>query len=114
VDLDKNDFIGRDAALAERDEGPAHKRVTLVVDDDGVDVMGDEPVWCEGEVVGWVTSGGYAHYVDKSVALAYVRSEAVGGVDGGAGFEVEILGRRRPAAIAPQPLLDPRAERMRG
>ncbi len=39
------------------------------------DVLGDEPIWHEGKVVGWVTSGGYAHYVDKSMAQGYVPKE---------------------------------------
>jgi len=113
VDLDKNDFIGRDAALEEREEGPERRLVTLVVDDDGVDVIGDEPVWRDGEVIGWVTSGGYAHYVGKSVALAYVPA-AYAGVDTAGAFEVEILGDRRSATLARQPLFDPEGARMRG
>jgi dimethylglycine dehydrogenase len=113
VDLDKNDFIGRDAALEEREEGPKRRLVTLVVDDDGVDVIGDEPVWRDGEVIGWVTSGGYAHYVGKSVALAYVPA-AYAGVEMAGAFEVEILGDRRSATLARQPLLDPEGARMRG
>jgi dimethylglycine dehydrogenase len=113
VAMDKNDFIGRDAALKERDEGPERRLVTLVVDDDGVDVMGDEPVWRDGEVIGWVTSGGYAHYVGKSVALAYVPA-AHAGVEALGTFEVEILGDRRSATLATRPLLDPGGARMRG
>jgi dimethylglycine dehydrogenase len=113
IALDKNDFIGRDAALKERDEGPERRLVTLVVDDDGVDVMGDEPVWRDGEVIGWVTSGGYAHYAGKSIALAYVPA-AHADVDGEGAFEVEILGDRRPASLARQPILDPEGARMRG
>ena len=44
----------------------------FVVADAGADCIGDEPVWHAGRVVGWITSGGYAHHVGKSVALAYV------------------------------------------
>ena len=113
IAMDKNDFIGRDAALNERDGGPERRLVTLVVDDDGVDVIGDEPVWRDGEVIGWVTSGGYAHYAGKSIALAYVPA-AHAGVEGEGAFEVEILGDRRPATLARQPILDPEGARMRG
>ena len=113
VDLEKNDFIGRDGAMKERHEGPKRRLVTLVVDDDGVDVMGDEPVWRNGEVIGWVTSGGYAHHANKSVALAYVPAVNANVTEAGA-FEVEILGNRRPATLAPAPLFDPAGARMRG
>ena len=42
------------------------------VDANDADAIGDEPVWHDGKVVGWVTSGGYGHTVGKSVALGYV------------------------------------------
>ncbi len=112
VDLGKNDFIGRDAALRERDEGPKRRRVTLVVDAAEVDVIGDEPVWHDGKVVGWVTSGGYAHHVKRSLALAYIPAELAGNGTIGR-FEVEILGERRPAHLSPEPLFDPESKRMR-
>ena len=72
IDLRKNDFIGRDAAAKEKQNGPARRLVTLVVDATDADTIGDEPVWHDGKVVGWITSGGYAHYSGKSVALGYV------------------------------------------
>ena len=113
VDLNKNDFVGRDGAIKERDEGPKRRLVTLVVDADDADVIGDEPVWRDDRVIGWVTSGGYAHYVKKSVALAYVPTAHAGVTDANA-FEVEILGDKRKATLTPRPLLDPQGARMRG
>jgi dimethylglycine dehydrogenase len=111
VDLAKNDFIGRDGALREKEKGPARRLVTFVVDDAGADVIGDEPVRLDGKVVGWVTSGGYAHYVGKSVALGYVPA-GLAGAQGS--FNIEILGDWRPARIAARPLFDPEGARMRG
>ena len=43
--------------------------------DEPADVIGDEPVWHDGEVVGWVTSGAYAHYSGVSLALGYIPAE---------------------------------------
>jgi dimethylglycine dehydrogenase len=64
-------------------------------------------------VVGWVTSGGYAHYVQKSMAQGYVPRELA--LDESEGlFEIEILGVRRAARINVEPLFDPKGERMRG
>jgi dimethylglycine dehydrogenase len=111
VDLRKNDFIGRDAVLAAKEAGPKRRIATFVVDDNGADAQGDEPVWHHGKVVGWVTSGGYAHHVGKSVAIGFVPAELAGAGDG---FAVEILGERRPARIAREPLFDPQGKRMRG
>ncbi|NNG05032.1 MAG: GcvT family protein [Inquilinus sp.] len=111
VALDKGDFIGREALMRARDEGPARRLVVLRVEAADADAIGDEPIWGGDEVVGWVTSGGYAHHAGASVALGYVRTEAV---DAGADYAVEIIGERRPARLQPQPLFDPDAARMRG
>lgn len=64
------------------------------------------------EVVGFVTSGGHAHWSGKSIALGYVPVELM--EDSGAEFTVEILGERRAATLLREPILDPRGERMRG
>ncbi|MEM7198588.1 MAG: glycine cleavage T C-terminal barrel domain-containing protein, partial [Pseudomonadota bacterium] len=110
VDFTKNDFIGRDAALHERDEGPECCLITLCVSATDADVMGDEPIWHKDEVVGWVTSGGYAHYVDQSLALGYVRAECSEKDE----FQVEVLGVRCDAKRVPEPLFDANSSRMRG
>ena len=76
--------------------------------DDPADVIGDEPVWHGDEVVGWITSGGYGHHVGQSIALGYVPTALATpeGPEGGR-FEIEIIGRRRPARLQPEPLFDP-------
>ena len=112
VDLKKNDFIGREAAVREKEEGGKLRRVTFIVDAKDADALGDEPIWHAGEVIGWVTSGGYAHYVDRSLAQGYVPKEL--GVIGGGSFQIEVLGERRAAHIQHDPLFDPDGARMRG
>ncbi|MYF83772.1 MAG: FAD-dependent oxidoreductase, partial [Acidimicrobiia bacterium] len=110
VALDKGEFVGDEAARREREKGPERRLVTMVVDVADADAVGDEPVWHGGEVVGWVTSGGYAHTVGCSVALGYVPSELA---EPGQRFEIEILGSRRKATLQPAPLFDPQGIRMR-
>ena len=44
VRLDK-DFIGREAAAREAEDGPRLRRVGLVIEAENADVMGDEPIW---------------------------------------------------------------------
>jgi dimethylglycine dehydrogenase len=114
-----HEFIGRAAHDQElADGGPKRRLVTFVVEPDPggpADVIGDEPVWHDGEVVGWITSGGYGHHVKESIALGYVPTELASpdgpGTDGR--FEIEIIGRRRPARLQPEPLFDPQGLRMR-
>jgi dimethylglycine dehydrogenase len=110
VDLKKNDFIGREAAAEERATGAGRRLVTFTVDADGADAIGDEPVWHDGKVVGWITSGGYAHTAGQSVALGYVPA-ALGVAS--SGFEIEIIGQRRRAVRLDEPLFDPKGLRMR-
>jgi dimethylglycine dehydrogenase len=110
IDWNKPEFVGRAAALRDRDEGPKRRLVTLVVDAGDADASGDEPVWHDGKVVGWVTSGGYGHCVGKSIALAYVPAALA---RDGLEFDVEIIGERRRALLAEQALYDPQGERMR-
>jgi dimethylglycine dehydrogenase len=64
-------------------------------------------------VIGWITSGGYAHHVKLSMAQGYVPA-ALAGQTGDGFFEIEILGQRRPARILAEPPFDPAGERMRG
>jgi len=63
-------------------------------------------------VVGWVTSGGYAHYVGLSMAQGYVPAALAERGEEGL-FEVEIMGERRRARIAVEPPFDPEGARMR-
>jgi dimethylglycine dehydrogenase len=107
----KNDFIGRDAAVAEKETPPARLLATFVVDADDADVWGDESIFLGDEVIGFVTSGGYAHYSEKSVALGLIPRELV--VDGSE-FEIEILGDKRPAKLITEALFDPTGEKARG
>ncbi len=109
VDLTKNDFIGLEAARAEKASGGTLRRVSMVVDASDADVLGDEPIWHKGKVVGWATSGGFAHYLNKSMAQGYVPKELVDET----GFEIEIIGEMRKATIVHEPLFDPKGEKMR-
>jgi dimethylglycine dehydrogenase len=110
IALGKGDFIGREAALKEKETGPERRLVTLSVDAADADAVGDEPIWHDGKVVGWVTSGGFGHTVGTSIVLGYVTAATAAA---SRGFEVEILGERRPARLAPEPLHDPKGARMR-
>ncbi|MEM7653729.1 MAG: FAD-dependent oxidoreductase, partial [Pseudomonadota bacterium] len=89
VKFEKNeDFVGRAALMKRRDEEDRKRLITLAIEVSDADVMGDEPIWHDGDVVGWVTSGGYAHHVEVSVALGYVPAPLADPAANGS-FEVE-------------------------
>lgn len=105
------DFIGKAGAAAERASGGKMRLRAFIMDADDADVIGDEAIWHGGAVVGWITSGGYAHNAGKSIAMGYVPREVA---DETEGFEIELLGKRHKARLQPVALFDPELERMRG
>jgi dimethylglycine dehydrogenase len=105
------DFIGRSVAEAERANPPARTLVTFIVDADDADVTAYEPVFIDGKVQGFCTSGGYSHWAGKSVAYALVPRALAGD---GMKAEIEILGQMRPAVQVTTPLFDPEGLRLRG
>ncbi len=111
VSFKKNDFIGRDAAMRERETAPARRLTTLLVDAEDADVVAYEPIFDGEDVIGFCTSGGYAHFSARSVAIGFLPRERIAD---GAEFEIEILGARRRAVVHQTPLFDPDASRMRG
>ena len=111
VALAKGDFIGCAAAREESAQGPKRQRIGFVVDADDADAIGDEAVWCNGAVVGWITSGGYCHSSDCSYATGYVDSAFLVDV-ASAKWEIEILGEMRSARLQLTPLFDPQGIRM--
>ncbi len=89
---------------------PKIGRSKSVEDSDAAAILGiRDGDW---RVVGWVTSGGYAHFVQKSLAQGYVPAALAEDESEGL-FEIEILGKRCKARINVEPLFDPAAERMR-
>jgi dimethylglycine dehydrogenase len=105
------DWIGKAAALAERAAGPARRLSAFAVEAGDADVVAWEPIWLDGAVQGYCTSGGYAHWPQTSVALGFVPADRA--VEGLA-VEIEILGERRPARLITRPLFDPDGARLRG
>jgi len=112
IDWDKPDFIGKVAAVAERNgNGPEKIQVTLEIEDGDSDASGYEPIWSEaGDMVGFVTSGAYGHTVKKSLAMALIEPALA---NEGTAVTVHIVGvERRAKVITPSPY-DPNGMAMR-
>jgi len=109
---DKGAFVGREAAMAERDgNGPSKILVTLEVEDGDSDASGFEPVWAGEKKIGFVTSGGYGHTLGKSLAMALIDPDhAAEGTD----LSVHIVGKERAAKVVPASPYDPKGQAMRG
>jgi len=111
VAFQKGDFVGRAALFEQRRAGLRKRLATLEVDATDADCWGSEAVWAGDRVVGITTSGGYAHWLGLSLAVAYLDAEVSAP---GTRLEVEILGERRSARAVVEPLFDPDNLRPRG
>ena len=105
------DWIGKAPAMAEQAAGPKRRLATFVVDADDADVVAWEPIWLDGAVAGFCTSGGFSHFTGTSVAYGFLPADRVAD---GLPVEIEILGVRRPARVHLAPLFDADGARMRG
>ena len=106
------DWIGKAAALREKAEGATRRLAWFEVDARAADVVAWEPIWLDGAVVGFCTSGGYSHWTGKSLAYGFLPAAAAG-IEG-LGVEIEILGERRPARQLIRPVWDADGARLRG
>ena len=86
------------------------KLVTMTIDVDGADVSFDEAILKDGAAVGYVTSGGYAHRVGRSMAMGYVAAEHA--VPGSL-LQVEILGEMYDARVLDGAIYDANGANMR-
>ena len=105
------DWIGKAPATAEKASGARRVLANFVVDADDADVVAWEPIWLDGAVAGFCTSGGYSHFAEKSVAIGFLPA---GAARDGLRVEIEILGERRPARLMTEALFDADGARMRG
>lgn len=98
VDNSRANFLGA-AALAGR---PIRKRLTcLTFDDEGIMPLGKEPVFANGNLVGYITSAGFGYTIGSGIALAYLPADLP--ADGSLSFEY--FGTRYPMRVAKEPLL---------
>jgi dimethylglycine dehydrogenase len=110
VRLDKPDFIGKAPTERAAALPPKERLASFVVEANGVDCFGGEAIFRNGELAGYVTSGAFGHHVRESLALGYVKPQFF---EHEAAFEIELLGKRRPAILSQHARFDPEGTRMR-
>ena len=104
------DFIGREALLQARKQGPRRRLCMLTIDDDACVIYGGEAVYVNGRLVGRVRSGGYGYTVGKNICLSYLPLELAAA---GTAVKVEMFAERIPAEVAADVLYDPKGARLR-
>ena len=109
-------FIGHEALARQRDAGPLTKRlVQFRLNDPAPLLYHLEPILRDGEIVGYLTSGGYGHHLGGAVGLGYVNCPQ--GVDqdwlAGGHWQIEVALTAVDATASLAPLYDPKGQRMR-
>ena len=110
VDLEKGDFIGRDALAAAKENGPERKMCCFTLDSDEPMLLhGGETISRDGEVLGVVTSGGYGYTVGKTIAYGFLPTDRATPNEG---FTIEIYTQQHPATRHLGALYDPKREKI--
>ena len=109
VSAQKTDFVGHKALQGISDSTIARRLACLVIDDGHSVVLGHEPVFLDGQPVGYVTSAAFGHTVAAPIAYAWLPASATPGTR----VEIQYFGRRIAATVAAEPLVDPQMKRIR-
>jgi 4-methylaminobutanoate oxidase (formaldehyde-forming) len=108
-------FIGRDALLRQKEQGVDRRLVQFALDADAPQLFHNEPIWRDGRLAGFLTSGMHGHTLGRPLGMGYVSGDAridAEFISSGT-YEIEIAGRRYPATASLRPFYDPKSERIR-
>ena len=120
VKLDKpsgkyGDFIGREGVLKKKQVGLSKRFMQFLLTDPEPLVFHNEPIWRNGTLAGYLTSGAYGHHLKGAVGLGYVTCEPGEKADdmNASTYEIEVAGERIAATGSLMALYDPKSERIR-
>jgi sarcosine dehydrogenase len=107
-------FLGREALLKQKQQPLKRQLVIFVLEDPGPMLWGSEPIYRNGQPVGYTTSGSYGHTVGAAVAMGYVNNSA--GVNSdfikSGRFEINVSGERFSARAYLRAPYDPERKRI--
>ena len=114
VDLSKPDFIGKAAVAARKESGHKARMVQFLLQDSQPLLYHNEPILRDGEIVGYLSSGGYGHTLGAAVGLGYVPCEGQSATEVlASSYEIDIKGTRVKATASLKPMYDPKSENVR-
>ena len=111
VHLNKGNFIGRDALVKWQQKGFKNKMVMLEVHDiEDADVLGNNPIYSDGKVIGRATGGNYGFRVKKSLAIGMVEPQYA---KIGQNLEMDILDKKHKVTVIEDSPYDPNNEKLK-
>ena len=103
---DKDDFVGRDALVQVKAEGPSRKLVGFVMEERSIP-RHDYPILdTDGTEIGVVTSGSQSPILEKGIGLGYVPNDPAYTTPG-AEIAISVRGRAFPARVTKPPFHKP-------
>lgn len=114
VKPDKGDFIGREAVISRKENGPEFRMLQFRLNDAEPLLYHHEPILRDGEYVGYLSSGAYGHTLGAAIGMGYVpcKGESAAEVLGST-YEIDVMGTRVRAEASLRPMYDPKSERMK-
>ncbi len=110
INRNKTNYIGRDAFENQLQKGLRKRFVTMVIDANHAPAHAGDPVWCEGRLIGSITSGGLGHRVHKNIAYGFIDPNIADDME----LFVTILGGDYAATIWTKALYDPENKKTKG
>ena len=109
VDLDKGDFIGREALIKIKEAGITSKLCAITLDAN-YGLFGGESVWVGDRLIDRIRSSSYGHTIGKDIGLVYLPLDLA---QPGSQVEIEVFGQRIKAEVVSTPLVDPKGKHLR-
>ena len=110
------DFLGKDKLLKQKKEGVNRRLVAFQLKDSKALLYHYEPIYRNGEKVGYITSGQYSPLFKKSIGLGYICNQK-GVVDRNyildASYKIKILNEDFAANPSIAPFYDPKMHKVK-
>jgi aminomethyltransferase len=107
VDLEKGDFIGREALLRQKEEGLKERLAALQYTDKGAPPRAHYEVFApDGTRLGELTSGVHSPSLRTGIGMAYLPADWA---KPGSEVSIDVRGRRCPAKVVKKPFYKPAA-----
>ena len=116
VDFSKQEFLGKERLLEQKAKGVTKRLVQFALQDPEPLLYHNEPVWRNGQIIGYLSSGMYGHTVGSALGMGYIKHpEGVTAdfVESGT-FELKVASKRYPARASLKAFYDPKSECVKG
>lgn len=114
VKKDKPDYIGRTAVLNKLEKGLNSRLIQFKLADSEPLLYHAEPVFRDGELAGYLTSGAYGHFEKAAMGMGYIDCPGETLADVLASkFQIDVAGTLVDTLVSSKPFYDPKSENVK-